>query len=190
MPRSADVLPQTGRIERLRLPEGIRVDAGVAEGDEIGIAYDPLIAKLIAHGATRDEAFDVFATHCRKRRSKASRPISRFCAGSSGTRSSVPGNDDRVPYRASTTLRRTGAGGRCTLADAVPAEPRVAGTALPPDIDASAADHRGAAAGRAASPPDARNGDQALVGAATRCGPAATRRAGGDEDGDAAHVSV
>jgi len=50
--------PQTGRIEQLRLPEGIRVDAGVAEGDEIGIAYDPLIAKLIAHGTTRDEAFD------------------------------------------------------------------------------------------------------------------------------------
>jgi acetyl/propionyl-CoA carboxylase alpha subunit len=48
--------PQTGRIERLRLPEEIRVDAGVEEGDEIGIAYDPLIAKLIAHGQTRDEA--------------------------------------------------------------------------------------------------------------------------------------
>jgi acetyl/propionyl-CoA carboxylase alpha subunit len=50
--------PQTGRIERLRLPDGIRVDAGVAEGDEIGIAYDPMIAKLIAHGTTRAEAFD------------------------------------------------------------------------------------------------------------------------------------
>jgi acetyl/propionyl-CoA carboxylase alpha subunit len=49
-------LPQAGRIERLRLPDGIRVDAGVAEGDEIGTAYDPLIAKLIAHGSTRDEA--------------------------------------------------------------------------------------------------------------------------------------
>jgi acetyl/propionyl-CoA carboxylase alpha subunit len=49
--------PQTGRLERLRLPEGIRVDTGVAEGDEIGVAYDPLIAKLIAHGSTRDEAF-------------------------------------------------------------------------------------------------------------------------------------
>jgi acetyl/propionyl-CoA carboxylase alpha subunit len=49
-------LPQTGRIERLRLPDGIRVDAGVEEGDEVGIAYDPLIAKLIAHGATRDDA--------------------------------------------------------------------------------------------------------------------------------------
>jgi acetyl/propionyl-CoA carboxylase alpha subunit len=49
-------LPQSGRIERLRLPEGIRVDAGVEEGDEIGTAYDPLIAKLIAHGETRDQA--------------------------------------------------------------------------------------------------------------------------------------
>jgi acetyl/propionyl-CoA carboxylase alpha subunit len=50
--------PQTGRIERLRLPDDIRVDAGVAEGDEIGLAYDPMIAKLIAHGTTRTEAFD------------------------------------------------------------------------------------------------------------------------------------
>ena len=50
--------PQTGRIDRLRLPESVRVDAGVAEGDEIGLAYDPMIAKLIAHGTTRDEAFD------------------------------------------------------------------------------------------------------------------------------------
>jgi acetyl/propionyl-CoA carboxylase alpha subunit len=53
-PRS--FLPQTGRLERLRLPEGVRVDAGVAEGDEVGTAYDPLIAKLIAHGETRAEA--------------------------------------------------------------------------------------------------------------------------------------
>jgi acetyl/propionyl-CoA carboxylase alpha subunit len=50
--------PQTGRVERLRLPSGIRVDAGVAEGDEIGIAYDPMIAKLIAHGTTRTDALD------------------------------------------------------------------------------------------------------------------------------------
>jgi acetyl/propionyl-CoA carboxylase alpha subunit len=51
-------LPQGGRIERLVLPESIRVDAGVAEGDEIALAYDPMIAKLIAHGPTRDDAFD------------------------------------------------------------------------------------------------------------------------------------
>ncbi|MGH3103760.1 MAG: acetyl/propionyl/methylcrotonyl-CoA carboxylase subunit alpha [Gaiellaceae bacterium] len=53
-PRS--FLPQAGRIERLRLPTGIRVDAGVEEGDEIGLGYDPMIAKLIAHGPTREVA--------------------------------------------------------------------------------------------------------------------------------------
>ena len=52
-------LPQGGRIERLRLPRGIRVDAGVEEGDEVPPAYDPMIAKLIAHGTTRDEALDL-----------------------------------------------------------------------------------------------------------------------------------
>jgi acetyl/propionyl-CoA carboxylase alpha subunit len=54
-------LPQAGRIERLRLPDTIRVDTGVAEGDEIGTGYDPMIAKLIASGATRDEALDRLA---------------------------------------------------------------------------------------------------------------------------------
>ena len=54
-------LPQTGRIDRLRLPAGVRIDAGVAEGDEVGIAYDPMIAKLVAQGTTRDEALDRLA---------------------------------------------------------------------------------------------------------------------------------
>jgi acetyl/propionyl-CoA carboxylase alpha subunit len=54
-------LPQGGRITRLVLPESIRVDAGITEGDEIAIAYDPLIAKLIAHGPTRDDAFERLA---------------------------------------------------------------------------------------------------------------------------------
>jgi acetyl/propionyl-CoA carboxylase alpha subunit len=58
-------LPQAGKLERLRLPEGIRVDAGVREGDEIGTAYDPLIAKLIAAGETREEAFARLATALR-----------------------------------------------------------------------------------------------------------------------------
>ncbi|WP_282025354.1 acetyl/propionyl/methylcrotonyl-CoA carboxylase subunit alpha [Limimaricola cinnabarinus] len=56
-------LPATGRLERLRFPEAarfelgaLRVDAGVVEGDEITPHYDPMIAKVIAHGATREEA--------------------------------------------------------------------------------------------------------------------------------------
>ena len=51
-------LPQGGTLERLRLPTGIRVDAGVEEGDEIALSYDPMIAKLIAHGETRQEALE------------------------------------------------------------------------------------------------------------------------------------
>jgi acetyl/propionyl-CoA carboxylase alpha subunit len=51
-------LPQGGRITRLVLPESVRVDAGVSEGDGIALAYDPMIAKLTAHGPTRDDAFD------------------------------------------------------------------------------------------------------------------------------------
>jgi acetyl/propionyl-CoA carboxylase alpha subunit len=51
-------LPQAGRIHRLHLPAGVRVDAGVAAGDEVGTAYDPMIAKLIARGATREDALD------------------------------------------------------------------------------------------------------------------------------------
>jgi acetyl/propionyl-CoA carboxylase alpha subunit len=54
-------LPQAGTIETLRLPAGIRVEAGVEVGDEVGTSYDPMIAKLIATGATRDDALDRLA---------------------------------------------------------------------------------------------------------------------------------
>ena len=51
-------LPSTGRLVALKLPqgEGIRVDTGVETGSEITAFYDPMIAKLIAHGATREQA--------------------------------------------------------------------------------------------------------------------------------------
>ena len=51
-------LPQAGPLALYREPvmPGIRVDAGFVEGDEITVHYDPLIAKLIAHGETRESA--------------------------------------------------------------------------------------------------------------------------------------
>lgn len=50
-------LPATGRLSHLSLPETLaRFDAGVREGDEITPYYDPMIAKLIVHGETREEA--------------------------------------------------------------------------------------------------------------------------------------
>ena len=54
----AGFLPATGRIARLEWPAGVRVDAGVEAGDEVTDRYDPMLAKLIVHGATRDEALD------------------------------------------------------------------------------------------------------------------------------------
>jgi propionyl-CoA carboxylase alpha chain len=68
-------LPSTGRLVKYRPPEEktglgvtVRVDTGVAEGGEVSIYYDPLIAKLITHGPTRAaaiaaqaDALDAFA---------------------------------------------------------------------------------------------------------------------------------
>jgi 3-methylcrotonyl-CoA carboxylase alpha subunit len=56
-------LPSPGRIATLQWPggEGIRVDAGVAGGDRVPPDYDPMIAKIIAHGANRREALDRLA---------------------------------------------------------------------------------------------------------------------------------
>jgi acetyl-CoA/propionyl-CoA carboxylase biotin carboxyl carrier protein len=53
-------LPATGRIEALRWPagDGIRVDAGIVTGTEIGPRFDPMLAKIVAHGRDRAEAFE------------------------------------------------------------------------------------------------------------------------------------
>ena len=54
----AGFLPAIGRLGLVRFPtgEGVRVDSGVLEGQEISSAFDPMIAKVCAHGASRDEA--------------------------------------------------------------------------------------------------------------------------------------
>lgn len=53
----AGFLPASGPIHWLHWPTGIRIDTGVAAGDEVSPYYDPMIAKLIAHGQSRAEAF-------------------------------------------------------------------------------------------------------------------------------------
>ncbi|KFN48950.1 hypothetical protein P873_01220 [Arenimonas composti TR7-09 = DSM 18010] len=56
---AAGFLPGSGRLQTLRLPapgDGVRIDAGVVEGDTVTIFYDPMIAKLIVHGEDRPRA--------------------------------------------------------------------------------------------------------------------------------------
>ncbi|SPF80562.1 ATP-binding protein [Pseudoprimorskyibacter insulae] len=52
----AGFLPATGRLAHLAFPEGVRADSGVRSGDEISPHYDPMIAKVIVHGPTREVA--------------------------------------------------------------------------------------------------------------------------------------
>jgi len=61
---AAGFLPSIGRLEHFVLPDGVRIDAGVAAGGEITPHYDPMIAKLIAHGATRETALRRLARAC------------------------------------------------------------------------------------------------------------------------------
>ncbi len=62
--------PQTGTVARYREPEGlgVRVDSGVREGDEVSVFYDPMLAKVIAHGADREQA-----------RRRLARALEEFC---------------------------------------------------------------------------------------------------------------
>jgi 3-methylcrotonyl-CoA carboxylase alpha subunit len=60
----AGFLPSPGQVKRLRYPVGVRVDSGVEEGGDVSPHYDPMIAKLIAHGPTRDAAAAALAEAC------------------------------------------------------------------------------------------------------------------------------
>jgi 3-methylcrotonyl-CoA carboxylase alpha subunit len=56
-------LPSTGRLVALQFPKAdrVRIDSGVEAGNEVTSFYDPMIAKVIAHGKTRGEALDRLA---------------------------------------------------------------------------------------------------------------------------------
>ncbi|WP_167175256.1 acetyl/propionyl/methylcrotonyl-CoA carboxylase subunit alpha [Saccharomonospora amisosensis] len=60
---AAGFLPATGTLHRFDIPRlpGVRVDAGVADGSVVSPHYDPMLAKVIAHGRTRDEAIRTLA---------------------------------------------------------------------------------------------------------------------------------
>ncbi|ARP71620.1 acety-l/propionyl-CoA carboxylase subunit alpha [Streptomyces pluripotens] len=51
-----DWAPQTGVLHHLAVPAGVRLDTGYTDGDTIGVHYDPMLAKVVAHAPTRAEA--------------------------------------------------------------------------------------------------------------------------------------
>lgn len=64
----ADYLPQTGTVLDWNFPacEGVRIDSAVESGSEVGVHYDPMLAKVIARGDTRDQAIARLRTALRR----------------------------------------------------------------------------------------------------------------------------
>ena len=148
-------LPQTGRIERLRLPASVRLDAGVEEGDEIGLGYDPMIAKLIAHADSREAALeslrfaleetvvDGVPTNLRFLRWLVSHPVVRAGQATTAFLTEHPPLSE-PPLRAADGPWR--GAWRVNLPPPAPAPP--------PDVDAASQDHRaGASAQRSLTAP-------------------------------------
>lgn len=52
----SNFMPTAGFLEYLKFPSNARVDSGIREGDEVTVFYDPMIAKIISTGKTREEA--------------------------------------------------------------------------------------------------------------------------------------
>ncbi|MDQ1046505.1 biotin carboxylase N-terminal domain-containing protein [Streptomyces sp. V4I2] len=59
---ATDWTPQTGTLHRLTVPEGVRLDTGYEDGDPIGVHYDPMLAKIVAHAPTRPEVLRKLAS--------------------------------------------------------------------------------------------------------------------------------
>jgi acetyl-CoA/propionyl-CoA carboxylase biotin carboxyl carrier protein len=55
---AAGFLPSSGTVVAYREPAGVRVDSGIEEGTVVGTDYDPMLAKVVAHGRDRPEALE------------------------------------------------------------------------------------------------------------------------------------
>ena len=133
-------LPETGTITRLRSPAAVRVDTGVEEGDEVGLAYDPLIAKLVAHGGTRDEAFDALAAALAETDVggvTTNLPFLRWLVSHPDVRAGTATTAFLTEHPPLSPPPARPCAGR--LADAVAPQPAAPRPAPPPDVDTSGA---------------------------------------------------
>ncbi len=189
-PRS--FLPQSGRIERLRLPGGVRVDAGVEEGDEVPISYDPLLAKLIA--PRRDPRRGARPARRGTRRDRGRRGDDEPAVPALARGAPRPprrADDDGVPDGAPAALAAAAARARAAVARSLAPEPAgAAARAAARRRRCGARARRGARVERAHGS-DARDGDPRPRRARRpRRAPAAAPRARGDEDGDPGGLAV
>ena len=125
-------------------PEGFRVDAGIEEGDEVGLAYDPMVAKLVAHGTTRADAFDRLGDALRETEVAGvttNLPFLRWLVSHPAVRAGDTTTSflTEHPPLSATASGVAAAPWRKPFRLNLPSPP----PAAPPDVDALSADHRG-----------------------------------------------
>ena len=180
-------VPQAGRIDGLRLPAAIRVDSGVEEGDEVPLAYDSLLAKLVGRGETRHEALDALSDGLRETEVVGIRtnlPFLRWLvdhpalrAGEVSTAFLVEHPPLSRAYEVPSVWRGYW---RLNRAGGVPAPP----PAAPPQIAAPLSLGRPAGDGSVVRAPTPATVARVLVSSGRRRGAPAARRARVDEAGD------
>lgn len=93
---SDNFLPSTGYLSKHRPPSGygVRVDAGVEEGQEVTINYDPMISKLTVHSTTRDKAIQKMLRALSEYEIAGCRTTIPFCEFTLNHKSFISGNYD------------------------------------------------------------------------------------------------
>src|SRR5690606_2611186 len=84
----------TGPLEVFQLPRALRIETGVREGDIVSPFYDPMIAKLVAHGPTRDIARERLREACAQVAVYPVRTNAGFLVNALGHSAFVAGNID------------------------------------------------------------------------------------------------
>jgi len=89
-------LPAIGTLHHLQFPEGsgLRVETGVRQGDTISPFYDPMIAKLVTHGKTREAALDALIDALSRTQIAGSVVNTRFLAALAADPDFAAGNVD------------------------------------------------------------------------------------------------
>ncbi|HYE44097.1 MAG TPA: biotin carboxylase N-terminal domain-containing protein, partial [Caulobacteraceae bacterium] len=132
-------LPSIGPLDHFRLPEGesVRVDTGVEEGGEVSQYYDPMIAKLIVHAETREEAAAELAAACREVEVWPVRTNAAFLARCAGHADFVDGDVDTgfIPARLESLVPAAHSPDVVIAALALAAQDAAAKLGLPADGD-------------------------------------------------------
>jgi 3-methylcrotonyl-CoA carboxylase alpha subunit len=87
-------LPSIGNLESFALPHGIRIETGVTRGGAVSAFYDPMIAKLVVHGTSREDARARLAEACKEVRVQPVRTNAEFMARALETPEFIAGDLD------------------------------------------------------------------------------------------------